>query len=72
LLARPRIVQDYAARLNLPEAFLNRYLLRNVNYDMGAAHIEGLERFYSMAFTKGLIQENRPIRFLSALELNTR
>jgi chorismate dehydratase len=70
LSARALIVQDYARRLNLPEDFLNQYLSRNVNYDMGAGHIEGLERFYQLAWASGLIPENRPLRFLSPLQIN--
>ncbi len=68
LEARGSIVRDYAQRLQLPEAFLNDYLSQNVNYDMGPDHIAGLERFYQLAHARGLIPENRPLRFLSALQ----
>ncbi len=70
--ARAEIVRDYARRLDLSEPFLFDYLSQSVNYDMGPGHIEGLQRFYHLAHTRGLIAENHPLRFLPAFQMNSR
>jgi chorismate dehydratase len=64
---RGHIVETFAHSLKLPASFLHEYLSQNVNYDMGPSHVEGLERFYGLAYASGLIRENHPIRFLPAL-----
>jgi predicted solute-binding protein len=64
LQAREDVSSVYSKRLELPEPFLNSYLHFNVDYDLGPAHIEGLTRFYQLAFELNLIPELKPIRFL--------
>jgi chorismate dehydratase len=59
------IAECFAGRLNLPASFLEEYLHRNVDYDLTARHIEGLEMFYSRAHALGLIPDLTPARFLS-------
>jgi chorismate dehydratase len=66
LSRREDIVGAFARKLNLPEPFLREYLTENVNYDMGPSHVEGLERFYSLACARGDISEIQPLRFLPA------
>jgi chorismate dehydratase len=66
LKARSDIVQSYSSRLNLPEPFLHDYLFHKIDYDMAAPHINGLERFYQLACSAGLISNLEEIRFLSA------
>lgn len=63
--AREDIVRTYSHRLDLREDFLHEYLSKNVNYDLGPAHIEGLERFYRLAHEGGLTAGNRPLRFVN-------
>ena len=54
----------YSTNLDLPKAFLEDYLRFNIDYDLGPGHVEGLTRFYQLAFDSGLIPEVRPVRFL--------
>lgn len=65
---REQIAETFARNLSLPATFLREYLTENVNYDMGPSHVEGLERFYRLAYARGLISANQPIRFLPALQ----
>ncbi len=67
LNARGQIAGDYAKKLGLPQAMLEDYLSRNVNYEMTPDHLKGLERFYQLAHSKGLIPQNRPLRFLNSV-----
>jgi chorismate dehydratase len=63
LKQREEIASSYAARLNLPVAFLDSYLRHNIDYDLGPAHIGGLNRFYQLAKKENLIQELHPLQF---------
>jgi chorismate dehydratase len=60
----PEIADSYAKSLNLPAAFLQDYLKRNINFDLGAEHIEGLKEFHRLAEKHGLISGLRPLEFL--------
>jgi len=62
---RREIAGEYGKRLGLPQGFLEEYLRHNVDYDMTARHVEGLERFYQLAFESGIISHLKPVRFLS-------
>ncbi len=66
LKRRKEIASAYARRLDLPPAFLEEYLHRNIDYDLGPAHIEGLQKFYRLANGKNLTAALRPIRFVGA------
>jgi chorismate dehydratase len=66
LAARPEIAANYARMLQLPEPFLRQYLYNNVDYRLGPLHIEGLERFYRLAWEHNLTAGLWPIRFLFA------
>jgi len=59
------IAASFSRTLDLPVAFLEGYLRRNLDHDMGPEHNEGLNRFYRLAFEAGLITELIPIRFLA-------
>ena len=62
---RPEIAAVYAKLLSLPVAFLEKYLEKNINFDMGPSHIQGVEIFYSLAKQLDLIPELRPLEFVS-------
>ncbi len=62
--ARPEIIADYSRKLNLSPLFLDEYLSRNIEYDLGGAHIEGLESFYRLAYAADLIPGLQTVRFL--------
>lgn len=66
LRCRAEIAATYSRVLELPEPFLYSYLFDNVDYDLAPRHIEGLEKFYSLACSQGLIPRLKPLRFLSA------
>jgi len=63
---RQEIAEDYSRRLCLPRQFLEDYLRYNVDYALSARHIEGLERFYSLAYEEKLIPGLKPLRFVEA------
>jgi chorismate dehydratase len=58
------IASCYSRILDLSPEFLENYLRYNLDHNMGPEHIEGLERFYRLAFQSGLIENLRPIDFL--------
>jgi chorismate dehydratase len=66
LKKREEIACAYAESLGLSKTFLESYLVRNIDYDLGPGHIEGLEEFYRLARQEGLIPELRSLRFLRA------
>jgi len=61
---RQEIASVYSEKLKLPKDFLENYLLHNINYDMGPAHILGLEAYYRLAAKARYIPEMKPLRFL--------
>jgi chorismate dehydratase len=64
LKRRGEIAQVFARTLNLPVQFLENYLRENIDFDLGAQHLEGLQRFYELAQQEELISELRPAQFL--------
>lgn len=62
-----RIASEYAPTLRLPIGNLIEYLQTNVNYDLDPENLAGLVRYYELAARYGLIPENRPLSFLSAV-----
>jgi chorismate dehydratase len=69
--AREEIVAAYARRLALDPAFLRRYLQENIDYQLSASHVEGLETFYRLAYESRLIERLERVRFLpSAVEIS--
>ena len=65
LKRRDEIASVYAESLSLPRSFLEDYLVRNIDYNLGQDHIAGLEQYYRLAMQEGLIPELRPLRFLA-------
>jgi predicted solute-binding protein len=64
--ARDEIAAVYSKRLGLAPGFLRAYLESNIDYELGAPHLEGLERFYALAAAAGLIPEVRRLRLLGS------
>jgi len=62
---RAEIASVFSRSLNLPVSFLEEYLRRNIDFNLGVGHIEGVERFYGLAKAEGLIPEFRPLNFLA-------
>lgn len=67
LKRRAEIAAVYAKSLNLPESFLEDYLVRNINYDFGPEHMNGLNKFYGLAMQEALIPGVEPLRIYSSL-----
>ena len=65
LKQREEIASIFGISLNLPAAFLEDYLKKNIDYDLKPDHIEGLSRFYDLAKQEALIPELRPLQFLT-------
>ncbi len=61
---RDEIASAFSRSLNLPQAFLEKYLRQNIDYDLGMRHINGLERFYRLAEQEDLIPKFREPQFL--------
>ncbi len=62
---RDEIASAYSGSLGLPAVFLENYLLKNIDYDMEAEHVEGLVKFYQFARQENLIPELRPLQFVT-------
>jgi len=60
----PEISASYAKSLNLSIKFLEDYLKRNINFDLGPDHIEGLKEFHGLAEKHSLISNLRPLEFI--------
>jgi chorismate dehydratase len=65
LQRREEIASAFSKSLDLPMPFLEKYLRQNIDFDFGAGHLEGLQRFYELAKQEDLISEFRPPRFLA-------
>ncbi|MEJ2245635.1 MAG: menaquinone biosynthesis protein [Acidobacteriota bacterium] len=61
---RSEIAAVYSDQLKLPKDFLERYLVHNINFDLGQEHIRGLEEYYRLAQKGKYIPEIKPLRFL--------
>lgn len=60
-----QIATRYSTELRLSQADLLDYLTNNVNYDLDADNIAGLNRYFALAAECGLIPAARPAKFLS-------
>lgn len=65
---RREIAQQYSASLGLPAGDLLSYLESNINYHLDQENLLGLELYFSLAAKHGLISDNKPLDFVSALE----
>jgi chorismate dehydratase len=61
---RSEIAEFYSKSLGLPSAFLESYLHQNINFDMRAEHIDGVEKFYALAKQLDLIPDLKPLQLL--------
>jgi len=62
----PEIADAASMKLDLPPKDLEKYLTDNINFDLDAENIEGLNLYYQKAAALGLIARYRPIEFASA------
>jgi chorismate dehydratase len=62
----PEIADAASMKLDLPPKDLEKYLTDNINFDLDAENIEGLNLYYQKAAALGLIPRYRPIEFSSA------
>ena len=67
---REEIAEVYAGILNLSEASLREYLHFNVDYNLGDPHVDGLTRFFHLAFELSAIPELRPLDFLPMMTID--
>lgn len=59
-----RIADHYSETLGLAGAEVRDYIQHNLNYDLDADNLAGLERFYCLSHQLGLIPEIAPLRFV--------
>ena len=71
LKRRDEIAAAYAKSLNLPASFLEDYLIRNIDYDFGIAHMEGLQKFHRLAMQERLIPGLQDLRLYSSRSSST-
>jgi chorismate dehydratase len=64
LARRSEIAAAYAELLDLPAPFLEQYLDKNINFDMGAEHVRGVEAFYNFAKEMNLIPDLKLLQFV--------
>lgn len=69
LKRRNEISRVYAESLSLPASFLEEYLIHNIDYEMGPEHLDGLKKFYQLAYQQKLVPEPRPLQFVSSGKL---
>jgi chorismate dehydratase len=62
----PEIADAASLKLELPAKDLEKYLTENINFDLDAENIEGLNLYYQKAAALGLIPRCRPIEFSCA------
>jgi len=58
------IAEQYSASLRLEKRELLAYLTRNINYDLDAESLRGLNEYYRLAFQNGLIGPVRELEFI--------
>ena len=61
----PFISEWYASRLPISSREIRQYLTGNLNFNLDELNLRGLSRFYELAGKLGLIEEIRPIEFLT-------
>jgi chorismate dehydratase len=66
LKRRDEIAAVYAKSLNLSAFFLEDYLIRNIDYDFGSEHMDGLRKFHELARQEELIPELQDLRIYSS------
>jgi chorismate dehydratase len=64
LARRSEIAAAYSKLLDLPAPFLEQYLDKNINFDLGAEHVRGVEAFYELARGMELIADLKPLQFV--------
>lgn len=58
-----RIIDESSNRLRLPYGYVEEYLTQCLHYDLDGECLEGLRRFYDLAFQVGLIESINPLEF---------
>jgi predicted solute-binding protein len=59
------ISEGAALKLDLPARSLERYLRENIDFQLSAENIAGLELYYKLCAEAGLIARAKPIEFAS-------
>jgi chorismate dehydratase len=60
------IARQASDELDIPEAAIETYLRENVNFDLDADNLAGLERYYRECAAAGVIERVRPLEFARA------
>lgn len=60
----PEIVRQASDQLQLPEEEIDAYLRENINFDLDAENLAGLQRYYEECARAGLIDRVRPLEFV--------
>ncbi len=62
----PEIARQASDQLQLPEETIDAYLRENINFDLDAQNLAGLERYYQECAKAGLIDRVRPLQLVRA------
>ncbi len=58
------IISNYETEIPLAHEDFKKYLSENISYSISDSMQKGLELFYKLAEKRGLIEKNKPLRFL--------
>jgi len=61
----PEIADAASVKLDLPPKDLEKYLAENINFDLDAENLAGLQVYFEKAAAHGLIPRQRPLEFVS-------
>ena len=59
------IISNYESEITLPRGDFEKYLSENISYTVDDSMRKGLELYYKLAKKHALIEENKPLRFLT-------
>ena len=58
------IISNYESQISLERDDFKKYLSENISYSISNSMQKGLELYYELAEKHGLIERNKPLRFL--------
>lgn len=62
----PEIARQASDQLHLPEETIDAYLRENINFDLDAQNLAGLDRYYRECVKAGLIERVQPLQLIHA------
>jgi chorismate dehydratase len=60
------VVWEESARTGLPQSLVHTYLTENIDFNLAGRNLEGLRRFYELAYELGFIEHLKPLEFIGS------